>query len=78
MTNVQENNTSNKEINQLTTITHHPKEIKKTNRNPIITTKENDSPINQSFNYTNNQSKTLDFPDILIFFISNPCYTYYS
>ena len=75
--NVQENNTSNKEINQLTTITHLSKEIKKTNqtnRNPIITTKENDSPINinknQSFNYTNNQSKTLDFPDILIFIIS--------
>ena len=36
--NVQENNTSNKEINQLTTITHHSKEIKKTNqtnRNPL-------------------------------------------
>ena len=84
--NVQENNTSNKEINQLTTITHHSKEIKKTNqtnRNPIITTKENDSPINinknQSYNYTNNQSKTLDFPDILIFIISIlAIYTYYS
>ena len=57
--NVQENNTSNKEINQLTTITHHSKEIKKTN--PIITTKENDSPIN-----INKKLIALRFPRICL------------